>query len=119
MKFTINLPIYECKVIVFIVDTIEDVPKQRNLLFKKHKLINLSQSDASWGEALSIEPYHYLILSRQSFKDFNTIFHEMYHLIDEISKFRDISDSEAKAYLQGFLGNIILTKLIKSGNIKF
>lgn len=110
MKFKIDLPIYECKVIVFIVNSTVDVPKKRNYLFKKHKVSHNSESESSWGEVLSIEPFHYLILAKESFKDFNTIFHETYHLIDEISKFRDITDSEAKAYLQGYIGNVILQK---------
>ena len=104
-KKIFNISIYECKVIFIIVDNYKDINKYTS------KLLNVKDENEYAGVTVNSNPLYYLIISKENLKDYNTILHELFHVIDEITNDRDIKDWEAKAYLQGFVGDKILQSI--------
>ena len=101
-KKIFNINIYECKVIFIIVNDSKDINKYTS------KFLNINDENDYAGVTININPTYYIIISKENLKDYNTILHELFHIVDEITNDRDIKDWEAKAYLQGFIGNKIL-----------
>lgn len=111
-KKIFNISIYECKVIFIIVNDNKDINKYTN------KFLNIKDENEYAGVTININPIYYLIISKDNLNDYNTILHELFHIVDEITNDRDIKDWEAKAYLQGFIGNKILNYVDNYRSIK-
>lgn len=111
-KKIFNISIYECKVIFIIVDNHKDINKYTS------KLLNIQDENEYAGITINSNPIYYIIISKDNLNDYNTILHELFHIVDEITNDRDIKDWEAKAYLQGFIGNKILKYVDNYGIIK-
>jgi hypothetical protein len=118
--YKLKLDIYECTVILHIVDTNKDVSILANKIMKKNK-IDGKIEDLAWGYMISTFNKYNIILSQPSLKDFNTFLHELTHCIDAVLEDRNIEDDEARAYLQGYVGNYflkIILNYISSSKIK-
>jgi hypothetical protein len=103
----LKLDIYECTIYLHIVNTNKDVSILTKEIIKKHKL-KYKIVEEAWGYTVRTLCKYYMILSRESLKDYNTYLHELSHLIDSILEDRNIKDGEARAYLQGHIGNHFL-----------
>ena len=116
MRTTIQIPTYECKITFEVVPTNKDVCLKTNSICKRFKKPQeAKEGDISWGECYSPDINNYfMIISKESLKDynFNTFFHELFHIIDMVTSDRDIEDGEAKAYLQGHIGQSFIKKLL-------
>lgn len=99
---TIKLPHYECVVTLIITD---DIVKEISRIYKKHKI----ESDIDFCAAVTIpipdDLSVYYVVINDKYLLYNTIGHELWHLVGVILEDRDESVSyscESCAYLQGF-----------------
>lgn len=106
MKKILKLPIYECVITMYILPDIKSVSDKYKYLKKKYPIIKDDIEDA-YGVTLNMFD-NYILLISKSGNYINTFFHELSHLIENICKDRGIEDFEAKAYLQGMIGEHFL-----------
>lgn len=102
----LKIDIYECVIQFYIFETNKEVRTQVEKILKKYK-IKEEVSD-SCGSVIPQFDIYYMIMSKEK-NYINTFFHELSHVVDFILLDREINDSEARAYLQGIIGE----KLIK------
>ena len=113
----IKIDLYECEVIMQIVPTTKDVCTAINSLAKKRKQSLPNEiGDVAAGQVIGFVDKYYIILSKKHVKTLNTALHELWHCIEAICEDREIRDEEAKAYLQGFVGEKLIQDLIKYQN---
>lgn len=99
---SIKVPLYACK---FIYTITPDVPAEINNIRKKHPGVAPIEGPV---EGVMIAPdeditVYYLVLDLK-YLSYNTIGHEIYHLIRAFSKHRDTNnDEESCAWLAGFV----------------
>lgn len=110
IKITKKIEMYECKAHLIVIDK-DKVKELHNKLVKRHKSQYEEFGEEVWGECLSFFDNYYIILTNESFKDYNTFFHELNHLITMILTERDIYNDETSSYLSGYLGDFFLTKI--------
>ena len=117
LKRTINIPIYQCRVVI-VFDT--DINEQIKLLFKKDGV----EDDGSMYNALVYRPAgtlktYYLMYGTSVFT-LNIFVHELSHLSGMILKDRGENgiDSEPLAYLAGYLAEEV-EKIMLKNNIDF
>jgi hypothetical protein len=101
----INIPLYDCKVKFELVNSIDELLNLQKKIYKKHKIKN--DLIESYGIVIPHFTIYYMIVAKvDNWK--NTLFHELYHIVDLITEDRDIHDGESKAYLQGYIGEKII-----------
>lgn len=96
---TIKLPMYQCKVVIVIVDSVKaEVDK----IYKKHKLKEEFEGEAEGALVHNDIDCYYLFIGTQ-FITHNTIAHEIFHAAVRITEDRDITDEETQAWLAGHI----------------
>lgn len=96
---TIKLPMYNCKVVIKIVD---NVKLEAEKLYKKNKIKEEFDGEAE-GALLTINIDSYYLLLGHKFLTHNTIAHEVFHAAMGVAEDRGIIDEEAKAWLVGHI----------------
>jgi len=118
IKTTIKIPVYNCKVMV-LVDTFFNINKESKAICKKNKVKHNGSSD--YACVITTDDIHtYYILFSKNHMGIKTITHEVTHLGATILNDRDIDtdgDSEAFAYLNGFLAEEI-EKIMEDNNLR-
>jgi hypothetical protein len=109
MKRTIRIPLYECRVHFVVVATNREVCNYTDGICNKYGIhVERDGDDESHGEVVNILPNYWMILSEASVKSNNTILHELWHVVDKIGLDNGVKDSEALAYLQGYIGERLM-----------
>lgn len=112
---TLSLKIYDTK-IQFVVTP--KIVKTVNTLYKKHN-IDLGWTDAPAGCIISLSINKYHIIISDQYITYNTILHELYHLIKTLTFDRGIFEEEAQAWIYGLVGqeifNFLNLKKVKIG----
>lgn len=108
-KTTIKLPMYECSIIIMIVDSVSE---EADKLYKKFK-IDLDFGDEAEGALLFLESDKYHLLFHKEFLSHNTIAHEVFHAAVRVTEDRDVVDEEAQAWLTGHITELIYKFLEK------
>lgn len=117
-KRTINIPLYNCKVVVYFDHDINDIAKK---LCKKHKVER--EDGETYAEVFGVsENIHlYYILFSLPYFNLNLFVHELTHLGGKILRDRGHSNPEQDeplAYLNGYLAGEI-EKIMEKNNITF
>lgn len=100
IKVDIKIPIYECK-INFSLCNKEEAIIVYNKICKKHKI---KQEEFNfYGMVIPVFTSYYIIIIKEG-NFINSFYHELFHCTELICNDREIEDSEAKAYLQGLIG---------------
>lgn len=112
---TIQVKLYATKV-QFIITS--DIVKVTNNIYNKHNLsCDVTYSLA--GCCIQFDMNHYYIVINSEYITYNTILHELHHCIYAIASDRSVFEDEAKAWIQGEVGqeifNFINYKGIKVG----
>ena len=117
MNFVKIIPIklYDTK-LKFIISN--DARKTINRIYKKHKT-GMVYKDYIAGMFLTLSMNTYYIIIDNRHLDHNTIQHEQFHCVMEITFDRCVYEEEQRAWLMGFIGqeiyNFIKEKGIKVG----
>ena len=111
MKLTkkFKLDTYTCEVELIITDNLID---EVNKIYKKFKLSE-KFDEPSEGLTLTIDLDKYYIIINNEYLTHNTIAHEVYHLVVQVTEDRDIKDQEAQAWLCGHITEIVYKFLEK------
>lgn len=109
----IPLDIYATKIQLIITS---NHLKTVNNIYKKHNT-GMVYTDSMEGcmIGLSINKYHLVI--NAEYLTYNTVMHELYHLVRAIGGDRSINDEESLAWLQGKIAQDIFT-FFKQKNLK-
>jgi len=108
---TIKIPIYECTVRLYIT---KNINKSANKIYKKNDCKDiLTDNPAAYHLYFEMDAY-YLFINTTSIS-FNTICHELYHLVRSIAEDRGIKEEEATAWIQGYLADEIFKYILKKG----
>lgn len=108
MKTSLKIDIYECSVEMHVVNTIKDVEELTKKIFKRYKIEE--EIYPSYGITITTSKKYFIIISKEG-NYINTFMHELFHCVDIITSDRGIENAEAKAYLQGIIGEKLLKKL--------
>lgn len=108
-KRTLSLPMYNCKVYFMVTS---ELSNEVNKLYKKNKLPEMFVDEAE-GVMVSFNIDSYYVIIEDKCLTYNTIAHEVHHLITRISEDRGIEDEEAEAWLSGHLSEEIYKFLDK------
>jgi hypothetical protein len=102
-----NLDIYSCKITLIISD---DLIEEERKLCEKHDddYTDLIPSD---GLTINFENDIYYILFKIDSISHNLIAHEIYHLVCSITDYRSINEEESRAWLCGYLTELIYSYL--------
>jgi len=111
IKKTLDIPVYECKLHIFIAPNIDRVIKSTM------KKLGLPYEDGRpvFGFALTRFTDYYLFLHSTNLT-YNTVAHELRHIVDYILEDREFevySEKEAAAYLSGYLFEEVMHLIIK------
>ena len=96
----IKLPTYACNVQVIICDG--DIRKEITKICKKHK-DKEPYTEYVAGLTLSFNMNKYYIFYHTDFLSHNTIAHELYHVVRNLTQDRDIKEEESQAWVVGYL----------------
>lgn len=96
---TLKLPMYNCKVVIKIVD---NVRLEAEKLYKKHKIKEEFDGEAE-GALVTINLDSYYLLLGVKYLTHNTIAHEVFHAAMAVAEDRGIIDEEAKAWIAGHI----------------
>lgn len=110
MRFqkTYNLDIYSCKIVLIVSDNLFEEERK---LCEKH---DDSFTDVTLSDGLTMNfenDVYYILLSLDSISH-NLISHEIYHLVCSITDYRSIIEEESRAWLCGYLTELIYSYLI-------
>lgn len=97
-KSTIKVPLYECKVVLIVTSTMEEL--QQHVYKKKKANVDVLDTHGvvfNWGNA------EYVIALREESMSHNLLAHELFHLVMAITHDIDIEDEESQAWLVGYL----------------
>jgi hypothetical protein len=97
-KTTIKVPLYECKVILIVTTSMEEL--QQYVLKKKKVNIDVLETHGAvfnWGGA------EYVVALKEESLGHNLIAHEMFHLAIAMTNDIAIEDEESQAWLVGHL----------------
>jgi len=97
-KTTIRVPLYECKVILIVTSTMEEL--QQYVLKKKKANVDVLDTHGvvfNWGNA------EYVVAMKEDSLGHNLIAHEMFHMVMAITHDIAIEDEESQAWLVGYL----------------
>ena len=100
MKAVVKLPIYECKVEFHLCNKEEALTIYKKIC-KKHKF-EVQEVDFYGIVIPTFTTYYIIVIKEGNFV--NGFYHELFHCTELICNDREIEDSEAKAYLQGLIG---------------
>lgn len=109
-KTTISVPLYECKVVLIVTSTMEEL--QQHVM--KKKKVNVDVLDTygvvfNWGNA------EYVLALKEESLSHNLLAHELFHLTMAITTDIDIVDEESQAWLNGHLTENVY-KVLKKKN---
>lgn len=110
MKYlkTITLPLYQCKIKLNISSTIN---KEINNAYIKNKLKPIDVGNV-YGVVIGFDIDTYYIFLNSNFPlTHGTLAHEILHLVESISKERDVLEEESKAWLCGYITDEIYNYL--------
>lgn len=97
-KTIIKLPLYECKVVLIVTSSMEEL--QEYILKKKKAKVELADTYGivfNWGNS------EYVLALKEADLSHNLIAHELFHLTLAITTSIDIEDEESQAWLIGYL----------------
>lgn len=113
MKLTIEVPIYNCKCVVFIDN---DIEKLANTFIKKNKIDVIPLEEGAKVRGLAFQgnttSVYYIFYALEDM-NINTLSHEISHLVDYICGDRGITDTEARAYLTGHITEKVFDFILK------
>lgn len=109
VKTTIRLPMYECKLVVILADS---VSREVNKLYKKHHITEDFGDEAEGALVLLGTDVYYLVIGLP-YLTHNTIAHEIFHATVRVTEDRDITDEETQAWLAGHLTEMLYKFLDK------
>lgn len=95
---TIKVPLYECKVILIVTTTMEEL--QQYVMKKKKANVDVLETHGvvfNWGNA------EYVVALKEGSLSHNLIAHEMLHMVMAITNDIAIEDEESQAWLVGYL----------------
>lgn len=117
---TIKLNLYDCFIKVIITDTLS---KKVSNIYKIHNCIEKDKTenpgDNCCGCVVDVDMNYYLLYNENYPLTSNTIYHEIYHLVQVIMKQRGIEskDDESGAWLMGYISQEVVA-FFKNKNIK-
>lgn len=99
----LKIPTYECRVVVIVTD---DLKKEYQRLYRKY---GTEDDDDGEAEAMVYCPdmHDYYVIYDKQYLSHNSISHECYHLVRDITMDRGITDDEAGAWLSGQVSGFI------------
>jgi hypothetical protein len=106
---TFNVDVYSCKVILIVTDNMHE--EERNIYAKNNE--EIEEYILSDGLTINFEHDKYYIVFKDTAITHNLISHEIYHLVCSITDYRGIEDEESRAWLAGYLAEIIYSYLDK------
>lgn len=109
----IKIPLYQCKVYIYVVTNIKDKVKTIEKSTKGEWSIPYEGESGGLYFSLGVSQYH--IIYRSDCLSHYYISHEIQHFVDEITEHRGM-DSEQRAYINGFITQEI-HNFLKSKNI--
>lgn len=107
-KTTIKVPLYECKVILIVTSTMEEL--QQHVMKKKKANVDVLDTYGvvfNWGNA------EYVLALKEDSLSHNLLAHEIFHLTMAITTDIDIVDEESQAWLNGHLTENVYKSLKK------
>jgi len=108
-KGTLNISPFSCKLHFIVTDQLTN---EMNRLYKKYKREDKFDITAE-GCVFSPAMYDiYLVIDIQ-YLTHNTISHEVFHVVNNIQKDRDITDEESGAWLIGYVSEFVYKFLKK------
>lgn len=109
ISVTVPLHMYECKLIISVVDS---VSKEASKIYKKYKITEDFGDEAEGALIMPGIDTYYLVIGHP-FLTHNTIAHEIFHATVRITEDRDITDEETQAWLAGHLAEMFYKFLDK------
>lgn len=110
MQVTVKNKMYDFSLTI-VID--KDITPLYRKLCKKHGF-DYNVKFVAGGVISGVMTRYYLLLSHD-FLTYNTITHELYHLVSEIGHDRDIKEEESRAWIIGFLADQVFAFIHKSG----
>jgi hypothetical protein len=110
MNKTINLDIYGCKVHFVLSD---DIDKDIKRISKRNK-VKFKLDYEVEGIVFYFDINEYYLLINSNYLTHNTLSHEIFHLVNKVTKNRDITDEESQAWLCGKITEDIYKHLNKN-----
>lgn len=115
---TFDIPLYRCKLKFFIVN---HIPTKVKVL---EKVYNIKVTDYDYEDSGGLEfmaeiddTFTYFIIIRSTAIKHYHISHEIQHFVDDVDKTMSLDGSEARAYLNGHITQVI-QDFLKSKNIE-
>lgn len=109
-KTIIKVPLYECKVLLIVTSTMEEL--QQHVMKKKKATVDVLDTYGvvfNWGNA------EYVLALKEDSLSHNLLAHELFHLTMAITTDIDIVDEESQAWLNGHLTENVY-KVLKKKN---
>lgn len=108
-KKTFKIDIYSCKITIIITENVMD--EEEKLYIKMGE----EPEDITPNDGLTIffDNGHYYVMFKEAALSHNLIAHEIFHLTLAITENRTIDDEEAKAWLNGYLTELVYSYLNK------
>ncbi len=94
----------------------DDIAKVYNRIQKKHNT-NARWENSPAGGMLSLSMDRYHVLINSEYLSYNTILHELFHLVKGIGFDRNIFEEEPLCWLQGMIGQEIF-KFLEQKKVK-
>lgn len=105
----LKLPMYNCTVHFIITDSLDFVV---NSVYKKFKL-NREVIGEAEGMVLSADILDYYLVIDLNYLSYNTISHELHHVVIKMTEDRGITDQETQAWIAGHLAGTLYQFLEK------
>lgn len=105
----VKLPMYNCTFYFVVTNNLNSFIDS---VYKKHNQENDFSGEAE-GVVISPDITDYYVLIDSNYLSYNTIAHEVYHVVVRVTEDRGISDEEAQAWLCGHISEIIYKFLAK------
>lgn len=107
LQKTFSLDIYSCKIVLIIS---EDLFEEERKLCEKHE-DEYTEIVPSDGLTINFENDIYYILFKVDSISHNLLAHEIFHLVCSITDYRSINEEESRAWLCGYLTDLIYSYL--------
>ena len=111
-KSTIKIPLYECKVVLIVTSTMEELQQH----VRKKKKANVDVLDTygvvfNWGNA------EYVLALKEDALSHNLLAHEIFHLTMAVTTDIDIVAEDSQAWLAGHLTEQVYKQLKKKNYV--
>lgn len=105
MRKKIKLDVYSCNAHFILAEKFDKVCAS---IYKKSNEKYDEEVDSAEGTVICFDMNNYYLVINKKYLSYNTISHEIYHLVREILKDRGIEDDEAGAWMCGMFTEVAM-----------